>query len=45
MLLVLMFKLNLIKGVESMDIDGEFSLESLLNSPDKKCLFFIRCFN
>lgn len=41
MLLVLMFKLNLIKGVESMDIDGEFSLESLLNSPDKKASFLL----
>ena len=41
MLLILINKLNLIKGVDSMDVNSEFSLESLLNSPDKKASFLL----
>ena len=41
MLLILIDKLNLFKGVESMNISDEFSLESLLNSPDKKASFLL----
>lgn len=41
MLLILIDKLNLFKGVESMDIGDGFSLESLLNSPDKKASFLL----
>lgn len=41
MLLILINKLNLIKGGNSMDVNSEFSLESLLNSPDKKASFLL----